>query len=194
MHKGIYLDVVEDDIQTIFGITKICLDDWNDRFSKEESVILSCNPESPIIACTVGSKVLAAFAPEKADAYKRVATLLVTMSLSPFVVGEHSFCDANQQWFTEKLQGDRLRVFGIAFLVDSLSAYFAPFEQQKTATEWVRMNKFPGFRLETRNELIALLFSFSRSYGIGLTGGFDTVALAQSTLGISLILKAIYPI
>jgi hypothetical protein len=94
----------------------------------------------------------------------------------------------------EALQGERLRDFGITFLVDSLSAYFDPFEQQRSDGQWIRMNQFPGFTAELRNELIRLLYSYSESFRMGLTGGIDIPALAQATLSISLILKSVYPI
>ena len=127
------------------------------------------------------------------DAFKRVAALLVTMSLYPFIIGRR---ENSKGLFVEVLQGDSLRYFGICSLIDALMPYFAPFQQQNNAMEWVQMDQWPGFaQEETRNELTYLLYCYSKS-GIlefkdrELT--YQALPLYQAILSTSLTLKCAY--
>jgi hypothetical protein len=194
---GIYFDNEAEDVKVIQEITAACVADWNDRFSSIEGVVLRLEEQSQsaTVASTVSGKILDNYLPPNPDAYKRVAALLVTMSLHPFINGRR---ENAQGLFIEVLHGDWLRYFGIASLVDSLGAYFNPFEQQNDKGQWVQLDQWPGFaQADIRSELILLLYSYSKSNILEFENrqlAYHPLQVFQAILSVSLTLKAIYPV
>jgi hypothetical protein len=120
---GILFDDEERDVSALHEITLACLEDWNIRFANVEGVLLSLNQPSVETASVVGGKMLDSHFPAQPDAYKRVAALLLMMSLHPFIIGRKKDGDGQ---FNEVLHGHLLRFFGIITAVDSIGAFFYP--------------------------------------------------------------------
>jgi hypothetical protein len=171
------------------------MEDWNCRFADVEGVFLQVKEGAVGIASSIGGKIIADHFPPAPDAYKRVATLLVVMSLHPFINGRRK---NREGCFVEVLQGEQLRYFGLITLVDSIGTFFDSIEQQNDAGMWVRMNNWPGLPTGgIRDELIHLLYSYSKSDVVIFKDEefqYDPLRLYQAILSASLIFKSVYPV
>jgi hypothetical protein len=196
---GIYYSDLEKDAAIIHQILTESLADWNRRFAEIEGVLLALKAPAAERISSLGNMVLTANFPELPDAYKRVATLLVTMALHPFIIGRRKDGDGV---YTEIIHGQVLRNYGIIMGVDSIGQFLYPFEQWNTAENgWVQLNNWPGFPSEeAKNELANLISTYAHSGLVTFDKAnekmllYDQRKLYQAVLSVSLIVKQRYSV
>jgi hypothetical protein len=191
--RGILFDNPEEDIFEIHRIIQNGIVAWNSAWATREGVVLGIKEGAVEVASYIGGGIMFKSFPTPPDAFKRVAALLVTMALHPFITGRAGNKDG---MYVNVLQGDDLRPFAIRFIVDSLPIIFRNLDQKDDKGEWITLNQWPGFGcVELRDEFIKLLLSISRSDVFEWKEGvitYNQPRLARGMLAVSLTLKAVY--
>ncbi len=197
---GIYYDDDAQDVEEISTMLQACTEDWNQKFTAEEHVILSINSDgdsvmgisNPIVTFSALGGELMNSLPDEPDAFKRVATLLVLMCAYPFIIGRVEDSDGVYQ---KVLHGPDLRVFSVRFAIDSLPVLFYPLDQENENGEWVRID-WKGFvSAEVETEFAAILLDIARS-GIAQIVDrrfvYSQDQLARAIVNASVLLKSNY--
>lgn len=197
---GIFVEDGSEDAAFIYDVCSAGCIDWNSRYANKSGYFIQIKRSAADAISHVGGQILkpedgrpCAF-PASPNAFKRVAALLVSLSVHPLLVVLQR--NGDDGVFSNLVYGDPVKPFAVEFIVDTLPIVFSALDVCLEDGTWVALDKWkgfptPGFRSEFITKFLwqdnGELFRFD-----GGRSSYNWPRMEAEVLNLALTLEAVY--
>jgi hypothetical protein len=198
---GIFVEEHAADTEFVLNLCKEACVHWNERFSNDSGYIIDIKEGAVEGICRLGEQILrpgdriSAF-PERPSAFKRVATLMISLCVHPLLVVLRSPSEDRPQ--DRIIFGDAVKPFVAEYVIDLIPMVLSALEALSVDHEgnehWVPLVHWRGFvTTDFKDEFIKFLYWLENTKLYSLhTNEYDWAKLERIVLITSLVLEASY--